>query len=138
MQNKETLWFVYDGECPICQMGASLYRVRQSVGELKTVDARTEKNHSVMQEVNAAQLNLDNGMVVKYQNRLYQGKDALNLMAKLGGDDSVYNKINSRLFKSAAVSAACYPFMRGARNIALALKGVGKLNNLDDVRGSHE
>ena len=41
------IYFVYDGECPICQMGADLYKVRQSVGELKTVDARTEKNHPI-------------------------------------------------------------------------------------------
>ncbi len=128
---KPDIWFVFDGECPVCQIGASLFKVRQSVGTLHTVDARTEKDHPVMREVNAARLNLDVGMVIKYEGNLYQGEDALALMAKIGADEGAFNKINRRLFQSRAMVNLCYPSMRFARNVALAVKGVGKIRNLE-------
>lgn len=128
--SKADIWFVYDGECPICQMGASLFKVRDNVGTLYTVDARTEKDHPVMCEVNDAKLNLDEGMVIKYQGALYQGEDALHLMAKIGAKDMGFNRLNSVLFRSKTLTKLSYPFMRGGRNLALKLKGAGKINNL--------
>lgn len=125
------MYFVYDGECPICQMGASLYKVKKSVGELRTVDARIEKDHSVMREVNQARLNLDEGMVIKYNDQLYQGEEALHLMATLGADSGWFNHINNTLYKSRALAKLSYPFMKGARNMALKLKGAGKIHNLE-------
>ncbi|MES2984320.1 MAG: DCC1-like thiol-disulfide oxidoreductase family protein [Pseudomonadota bacterium] len=129
--NKPDIWFVYDGECPVCQLGVSLFKVRQSVGTLHTVDARTEKDHPVMQEVNAARLNLDTGMVIKYLGQLYQGEDALAVMAKIGADEGLFNKMNRTLFQSRTRVNLCYPPMRFARNVALAFKGVGKIRNLE-------
>lgn len=125
---QEDIWFVYDGECPLCQMGARLYRLRQSVGTLHTVDARTEKDHPVMQEVNHARLNLDEGMVIKYQGVLYQGKEALHVMAQLGGQQGWFNTVNTTLFRSKVMATLCYPSMRAARNMALKIKGVEKIN----------
>ena len=130
MNNQTDIWFIYDGECPICQMGASLYKVRQSVGELHTLDARTQKDHPVVQEATAAGFDFDAGMVIKYQNRVYQSDDALHIMAQLGDDKGWYNRINNRLFHSRRIATFCYPSMRAARNVALAIKGVGKIKNL--------
>lgn len=131
MSNDKVIYFVYDGQCPICQMGADLYKIRQSVGKLKTVDARTEENHPVMQEVNKAELNLDEGMVIKYNGKLYQGEGALNIMAKLGADAGWFNHINNTLYKSKIFARFSYPFMKAARNLALKLKGVDKIRNLE-------
>lgn len=125
------IYFVYDGECPVCQVGAKLYKVKQSVGTLQTIDARTEKNHPVIQEVNEAGLNLDEGMVVKYNNQLYQGEAALHLMATLGADIGAFNRINNTLYRSRTLSKLSYPLMKGVRNIALKIKGAGKIDNLE-------
>ena len=130
-ESENTIWFVYDGKCPICQIGAAYYRVRESVGRLHTVDARTEKDHPVMQEINRAGLNLDDGMVIKYKGKLYQGDDALHLMAELGSDSDWFNKINNTLFKSRTLAALCYPFMKGTRNLALTIKRAGRIRNLE-------
>lgn len=128
---KPDIWFVYDGECPICQLGADLFKIKEHIGTLHTVDARSEQEHPVMVEVGNARLNLDYGMVIKYQDRLYQGEDALCLMAKIGTDKDFFNSLNATLFRSKMISKLCYPFMRGARNVALKLKGVGKIKNLE-------
>lgn len=128
---KPDIWFVYDGECPICQMGAALFKVRQNVGALYTVDARSEHDHPIMKEVNAAKLDIDAGMVIKYDGRLYQGEEALVLMANIGDTQDTFNRLNRTLFRSKTLSKLCYPLMKLARDIALALKGVGKINNLE-------
>ena len=124
------IYFVYDGECPICHMGADLYKVRQSVGMLKTVNARIEKDHLVMQEINQARLNLDEGMVIKYNNQLYQGEEALHLMAMIGANSGWFNRFNNALYKSKLLTKLSYPVMKIARSIALKLKGSGKIHNL--------
>lgn len=126
MTNK--IYFVYDGKCPLCQMGASLYKIKQSVGELETIDARSQHDHQIMQEVNEAGLNVDEGMVIKYQDKLYQGEEALHLMATLGADTDLFNKINNQLYKNKTIAKLSYPFMKVARNVALKFKGVGKIN----------
>lgn len=128
---KSDIWFVFDGKCPICQMGARLFKVRQNVGVLHTVDARREQDHPIMKEINNAKLNLDYGMVLKYEGKLYQGNEALVLMANIGDETDTFNGINRVLFRSKILSKLCYPFMKLARDIAIAVKGVGKINNLD-------
>lgn len=127
----EDVWFVYDGECPICQMGAAYYKLRQSVGQLHALDARVEKDHPVMVEVNQAGLNLDDGMVIKYRGQLYHGDGALRIMAQLGADADWFNRIITMVFRSGFMARLAYPFMRLGRNIALKLKGAGKIGNLD-------
>lgn len=129
--NKSDIWFVFDGECPICQMGVSLFKVKKNVGVLNTVDARSEQDHPIMKEVNDAKLNLDAGMVLKYEGKLYQGDEALVLMANIGDAKDTFNGINRVLFRSKILSKLCYPFMKLARDIAITFKGVGKINNLE-------
>lgn len=53
VRNKEKVWFVYDGECPLCQMGSRYYRLKELVGELQILDARTARDHPVMAEIKA-------------------------------------------------------------------------------------
>lgn len=136
-EQKHAIWFVYDGACPICNMGANLYQVRQSVGSLHTVDARTESDHPLMQEVNAAGLDLDAGMVIKYNGTLYQGAGALHIMAQLGAKTGWFNHINTHLFHAKPVATLAYPFLRAARNMALLLKGEKKIRNLQNKGQPH-
>lgn len=130
MADAEAIWFVYDGACPICQTGACYYRPRPSAGRLHVVDGRTEKEHPVVKEIKEAGLDLDEGMVIKYRGRLYHGRKALHLMATLGEDMSFFNKVNNRLFRSAWRTDILYPYLKAARNLALKVKGIGKIRNL--------
>lgn len=131
MNKVDDIWFVYDGECPICQLGASFYKVRQSVGRLHLIDAREERQHPVMREIKRAHLDLDEGMVIKYSGKLYQGEEALHLMATLGANTGVLNRINNFLFRSKKIAVLCYPSMKKARALVLKLKKIGKIGNLE-------
>lgn len=128
--SKQEIWFAYDGECPICATAAAAFRVREAVGTLHLVNARVDVGHPVLSEVNAARLDLDEGMVVKYGGRLYHGADALQLMAMIGSEHGWFNRMNAALFKNRSVARIAYPFMRAVRNMAIAVKGSGKIGNL--------
>ena len=130
-KSENEIWFVYDGECPICQMAATMYKVRKNVGQLHVIDARTETSHPLLQEIKQAGMNLDMGMVIKYENQLHHGGDALALMAEIGSKSDWFNKLNRTLFQNNLFASLSYPFMKAARNMALKAKGVGKIGNLD-------
>ena len=69
----ETLWLVYDGECPLCSAWCKHARVREAVGELVLVDAR--EPGPLMDEITALGLDIDQGMVLKFRDVLYYGPD---------------------------------------------------------------
>lgn len=125
------VWFVYDGECPICSLAAQALQIRKTVGRLELVNARSSDGHPVLQEVNAAKLDLDEGMVMKYGSNLYHGADALHLMALIGSGNGWFNAMNAALFRSKPVARIFYPLMRAVRNLAIRAKGVGRIKNLE-------
>lgn len=128
--SKGDVWFVYDGDCPICQMGARGLKIHQAVGTLHLVDARAETEHPILQEINALGLNLDDGMVIKFQNTCYHGADALQVMGLLGTNRGWVNRMNYLLFRSKFLSHLCYPVIRSFRNVLLKIRGIEKIKNL--------
>lgn len=125
--------FVYDGDCPICNLAANALRIRQNVGSLLLVNARTQAKHPLLEEINALKLNLDEGMVVKFNGRFYHGADALHLMALIGSEKGWFNRMNAFLYRSKTIAAVLYPSMRATRNALLWFKGIRPINNLLEV-----
>ncbi len=127
---KNDVWFVYDGDCPICNGAANAFKIKEAVGRLNTVNARTEKNHPVIQEINKLGLNLDDGMVIKFKDTCYHGVDALHVMALIGTNSGFFNRVNCFFFRSKFLSKICYPFFRAGRNFTLWCKNVDQINNI--------
>ena len=130
-ENKGDVWFIYDGDCPICRMAAESLRIKQSVGALHLVNAREANAHPLIEEINALGIDLDEGMGLKFQGRHYHGRDALHMMAILGSRYGWFNRMNALLFRSKTVAGLCYPTMRATRNLLLRMKGVQKIHNLE-------
>ena len=125
---KDIIWFVYDGECPMCKAGVQAFRIKQAVGELRTLDKRTvDADHPVFQRIRDAGLDINQGMIIAYGDRLYQGAEALHLMALIGSEHSVVSKLSARIFRSPLRAKLCYPFLRGTRNLLLKCKGVSQI-----------
>lgn len=129
----EGVWYVYDGDCPICKVAARALRIKQAAGELHLVNARIDRNHPLVEELNRLNIDLDEGMVIKYRGVLYHGRDALHFMALFGGNSGWFNRMNAILFKSKTLARLCYPAMRTGRNLLLRLKGVPKIRNLEGL-----
>lgn len=118
-----TLWLVYDGDCPFCSATAQMYRLKKSVGTLQVVNAREAGDTDIMREIAAAQLDLNEGIVARFNGRLYHGAEALHLLAMLGSDNDWLNRLNVALFRNPRAVRLAYPAMKFARNTVLKLMG---------------
>ncbi len=126
--SRPEILLVYDKECPACKAYCQIARIRESVGELKIVDAR--ENSEVLKEITAQGLDIDQGMVLKMGEELYYGSDAINALALISSRSGVLNRLNYWIFKSKTVSSFLYPVLRYFRNLLLKMLGKTKINNL--------
>ncbi|EPC04631.1 hypothetical protein L861_04740 [Litchfieldella anticariensis FP35 = DSM 16096] len=127
MSRKEIV-LVYDEQCPFCDHYCRLVRLRESVGSLTLVDARQDT--AIMEEITEAGLDIDQGMVLKMDGRLYYGDDAIHMLALLSSRSGIFNRLNYWFFRSAKRARFWYPVLRACRNFLLKLLGKTKVNNL--------
>lgn len=128
----DDVWLVYDGGCPLCTYAAQNIAIRQSVGHLHILDARSDPKHPVLREINGRTLDLDEGMVFIVGRRFYHGRDALHMMGLLGSSRGWLNKITAALFRNHSTARIAYPFFRFLRNFLLRIRGVEGIHNLQD------
>lgn len=122
------LLLVYDKECPACNNFCQMVRIKESVGRLQLVDAREDS--PIMQEITAAGLDIDQGMVLKTGDQLYYGSDAIHALSLISSRSGLFNRLNYWMFKSKRVSHVLYPMLRFGRAILLKLLRKTKINNL--------
>ena len=119
---------IYDKDCPACNAYCQMVRIRQSVGELKLINAREDTE--VMQQITAQGLDIDQGMVLKIADNCYYGSDAIYMLSLLSSRSGWFNRLNYHLFKSRRVAKWLYPLLRACRNFLLKLLRKRKINNL--------
>lgn len=120
---------VYDKECPACDYYCNLARIPASAGSLVLVNARD--GGPLMDEITAAGLDIDQGMVLKVGDKLYYGSDALHSLSLMSTRSGIFNRMTFVFFRSKKVAAALYPVLRSCRNLLLKSLGKSKINNLD-------
>ena len=122
------LLLIYDKDCPACHAYCQLVRIRQSVGELKLVNAR--EDNALIQLITAQGLDIDQGMVLIMGNSLYYGSDAIHMLSLISSRSGWFNRLNYHLFKSLWLARILYPLLRACRNVLLKVLGKRKINNL--------
>jgi predicted DCC family thiol-disulfide oxidoreductase YuxK len=125
---REEILLVYDKQCPACDYYCQVVRIRETVGELKLMDAR--ESSAVMDEITSQGLDIDQGMVLKMGDRLYYGSDAIHALALISSRSGIFNRLNCWMFKSRTLSHFFYPILRFFRNLLLKLLRRTKINNL--------
>ena len=128
--HRAEVWFVYDGDCPVCTYAAQALRIRERFGSLQLLNARDSQEHPLLVEINQQGLDLDAGMVIFHDGRFYHGAGALQFMARHGTPRGLFNWFNKSLFWSNCLAKLVYPWMRGTRNRLLRLRGVSPIDNL--------
>jgi predicted DCC family thiol-disulfide oxidoreductase YuxK len=126
--DKDDIWLVYDGECPVCKTYCKYIRIRDAVGRLHLIDARQPSE--MMDEITAAGLDIDQGMVVKFKNALYYGADAIQILTLLSTRFGVFNRINYFFFSSKAGAKVFYPIGKAIRTLLLKVLGIKYIENL--------
>lgn len=117
---------VYDGDCPFCSQYVRLVRLRKSLGAVALVNARD--GGPLVDEVVAAGFDLDDGMVLKMDGRLYHGAECINRLALLSTPSNGFNRLNQLIFRSPTASRLLYPVLRTGRNAVLRLMGRSRLS----------
>jgi predicted DCC family thiol-disulfide oxidoreductase YuxK len=125
---REEILLVYDGECPACNAYCQVVRIKDSVGDLRIVDAR--ENSEVMDEITAQGLDIDQGMVLKMGEQFYYGSDAIHTLALISSRWGIFNRFNYWMFKSKNLANILYPALKFSRNLLLKILGKTKINNL--------
>ena len=118
-------WLVYDGDCPFCSTYVKYLRVRDSLGHLHLVNAR--EGGPIVDELVQAKIDLNQGMVLKLNDRYYHGADCINVLACLSTPSDFFNRINSTIFRSPTLARWLYPVLRAGRNTVLRLLGRTKI-----------
>jgi len=119
---------IYDRECPACHLYCTMVRVRESVGELALIDART--NSQELDAITARGWDIDNGMVLIIGENFFYGADAIHALALISTPSGVFNRLAATVFSSPSIAARLYPVLRRARNVLLRLLGRRRINNL--------
>jgi predicted DCC family thiol-disulfide oxidoreductase YuxK len=123
-------WIVYDGECPFCSRFVAMLRLRETLGSIALVNARD--GGPEVEEARAAGLDLDEGMVLKFDGRLYHGDDCIHRLALLSTPSGAFNRVNAAIFRSRTASRVLYPVLRTGRNAVLRLLGRRRLADAGD------
>ncbi len=116
---------VYDGECPVCNAYVRFVRLRESVGEVRLINARD--GGPMVDAIRDANLDLDEGMVLWYGGSFYHGADCINMLAVLSSSSGFCNRLNAAVFRRPALARALYPMLRFGRNTLLKILGRSRL-----------
>lgn len=120
---------VYDGDCPVCRNYTQYLSIKQIAGTFELLNAR--ENPPIIEEINAAKLDMDEGIVLKIGDQFYHGADAIHTLALMSSRTGVFNRINFLIFKSRTLSSVLYPALKSGRALLLKILGKRKLNNLE-------
>lgn len=131
-EDHKKVYVVYDGQCPFCTAYCKLVKIREAVGEIELIDAREPS--ALMDEITELGLNIDQGMVVKIDEQIYYGDEAIHVLAMMSTDSGFFNKFNAKVFGSKRVSSILYPVLRDCRNVALWLMRIPMIKNLEETK----
>lgn len=127
---EQGVWFVYDGDCPLCSHAALALKLKHQYGSVHLLDARQNHRHLLLTRINKLGFDLDEGMVLYHQGHYYHGQQALQFMAQSGQAKGYINLMYKSLFWSKSLTKLTYPWMRGIRNRLIRRRHVAKIDNL--------
>ena len=120
---------VYDEECPVCDLYCRAVRRGEHGASVRLINAR-DRSGALMQEVTRQAFDIDQGMVVKLEDKLYYGADAVYRLARRSRSSGAFGCMNRWLFGSQRRAQLLYPTLRSGRNLLLKALRKSKINNL--------
>lgn len=125
---------VYDGACPLCRSAVYAMALRKEYGTLALVDARTMPEHRLCRTAEERGLDLDRGMLIELDGRLYYGAEVTLFLASYGDPGRLMTTLARVLRRSRVASELAYALLRGVRRVLLAFRGVDRLGKPSDAK----
>jgi len=106
----------YDGECPFCRSFVTLSRLK-SMYVVNLHNLRDSPDEVII--FTEQGYNVDDGMIVKFNDETYFGHQAVQIIAALSNKNKVVGRIYYTLFSNKRFVKFLYPLMRLGRNVTL-------------------
>lgn len=116
---------VYDGDCPFCRAYVTMTKITNAGPTLVNARERPDLVRTLAQ----SGIDLDSGMAVYYQGRIYTGGEAMHLLALLSRPSGLVEKLASALLRRRRFALLVYPALRLGRNLLLKLRNQPPLSN---------
>ena len=129
----QTNYLLYDGSCPACRCYVEMARLRQLYADLQIKDARNEP--ALVAELRRTGYEINDGMVLSLDGRIYFGAEAVHMIAVLGrSSPSRWRGAVLALVGTAPWSGWLYPWLNRGRQLLLRLLGrslIGLTRHID-------
>ena len=117
----EGLRIYYDGDCPFCSAYMRMLNLRDAVGTVDLIDARSDDPR--LRGIGTAGFDLDEGIVVDHGGRLLHGAEAMQLLSVLSRKGGILRAI----MRSPRRAALVYPVLKAGRRLSLMALRRGRL-----------
>jgi hypothetical protein len=134
---RQDVWLVYDGFCPYSRLASKIIRIRTNLGRLVPLDARLSRNHPVVRDLERVGLDLNQGLVVRFHNRFYHAREALQLLAQIEVQTDLFNWLHARLLRSRTMADLTAKGANAVRASRLWLTGKPGIKLADDTIRLH-
>src|ERR1700724_2172745 len=101
---------IYDGACIFCDAYVRLLALREAVGPVELIDARSGDPR--LRAYESAGYDLNEGMLFEYNGTVYFGADAVNILATLSTPVSTFNRINGALLSKRPVARCLLSYIK--------------------------
>lgn len=112
---------IYDGECIFCQNYVRFVRLQEAIGPVELIDARSSDPR--IGEYWREGYDLNSGMLFVHRGKVHHGEEAVHILALLSRDDSMFSRLNARLFSNRKSATLLYPLLKMGRRLTLAARG---------------
>lgn len=116
-----TALVVYDRHCIFCQSYVRFMQLRETVGSLELLDARSGDPR--VAEFQRQGYDLNEGMLFVLGDRVYHGDEAVNLLAILSSSSSLFAILNRAILSNRTAARLIYPALKLGRRVTLRLRG---------------
>jgi predicted DCC family thiol-disulfide oxidoreductase YuxK len=127
VQLDEPALIVYDGDCIFCHNYVQMLRLRDGVGAVDLVNARTDDAR--VRRLLDQGYDLNEGMVFQYCGQLYYGAEAVHALALLTSPSTLFNRLNASILSSPSAARVLYPWLKRGRRVTLWMRGKSLIAN---------
>ena len=103
-------YLLYDKDCPFCRNYMKYQEMKENFSDIKILNARD--NMELVKELKMLNYNIDDGMILKIDDKIYFGDEVINFLAKNGKNKNFVSSLTNILFKSYFISKMLYPIFK--------------------------
>ena len=112
---------VYDGDCIFCQNYVSFLRLRENVGPVELLDARSGDPR--VERLWHEGYDLNEGMIFVHDGTVHYGPEAMRMLSELSGDPSLAGRARDQILSRGRIVNFAYPLLKLGRRLTLLARG---------------